>query len=114
MVGNTFLKNVIFIDGDYTAGDDSPTDPFGTPAVFYSRINGAAPGNGLWSNVNTWSTDPVNKHTGAAASRVPTAGDIVIIGARDSVYLATANTVANTDVRSCASLKIEKKVLLSI
>ena len=55
----TFLENVAFIDGDYTAGDDNPINPFGTPKIYYSRINGAGAGNGLWSNVNTWSTDAV-------------------------------------------------------
>ena len=110
----TFLQNVAFIDGDYTAGDDNPTNPFGTPKIFYSRINGLGAGNGLWSNVNTWSTDGVLKHAGAPAASVPGASDIVIIGGRDSVYLATNNTVPNTDVRSCASLQIEKGSALDI
>ncbi len=110
----TFLENVAFIDGDYTAGDNNPTSPFGTPQIYYSRINGAASGGGLWSSINTWSTDPVLQHTGAPAGTVPGAGDIVIIGGRDSVYLATNNTVANTDVRNCASLKIEKGSALDI
>ena len=54
----SFLENVSFIDGDYTAGDDTPTSPFGVPAIFYSRIGGTSSGIGLWSDVNTWSTDP--------------------------------------------------------
>ncbi len=74
-----------FLDADYTAGDAA----FGTPKVYYSRINGAAAGSGLWNNVNTWSTDPVLKHTGAAAATVPGSNDIVIIGGRDSIYLST-------------------------
>ena len=110
----TFLKNVAFIDGDYTAGDNNPISPFGTPTIYYSRINGAGPGSGLWSNVNTWSTDAVLQHTGAPAASVTGVSDIVIIGAKDSVYLATNNTTANTDVRSCASLKIEKGSALDI
>ena len=109
-----FLENVTFIDGDYTAGDNNPTNPFGTPTIYYSRINGAGAGSGLWSNVNTWSIDPVLQHTGAPAASVPGVSDIVIIGALDSVYLATNNTVPNTDVRSCASLKIEKGSALDI
>ena len=106
-----FLKNVNFIDGDYTAGDDSPIDPFGTPAIYYSRINGAGPGNGLWSNINTWS---LTGHSGAPAGTVPGSSDIVIIGAKDSVYLATNSTTENIDVRSCASLQIEKGSALDI
>jgi gliding motility-associated-like protein len=114
----SFLENVTFIDGDYTAGDDNPTNPFGVPQIFYSRINGAGAGSGLWSNVNTWSTDPVLKHTGAPAASVPGASDIVVIGGLDSVYLATdviwPYTTANVDPRSCASLKIEKGSALDI
>jgi hypothetical protein len=110
----TFLQNVTFIDGDYTAGDDSPVDPFGTPKIYYSRINGAGAGSGLWSDVNTWSTDAVLQHSGAPAGTIPGASDIVIIGALDSVYLATNITVPNTDIRSCATLKIEKGSALDI
>ncbi|NJK93633.1 MAG: hypothetical protein HC905_00745 [Bacteroidales bacterium] len=88
-IGNPWLANTSFIEGDYTAGDDNPTSPFGTPTKYYSRINGTAPGNGLWSNVNTWS---LTGHTGASAGSVPGASDIVIIGGKDSVYLATNNT----------------------
>lgn len=111
LIGGTFLTNKAFIDGDYTAGDITPTDPFGTPKIFYSRINGAAAGSGLWSNTNTWSNV---SHTGVAATSVPGVNDIVIIGAKDSVYLATNLTVANFDSRSCASLQIEKGACLDI
>ncbi len=90
------------------------SDPFGALTIYYSRINGPGAGSGLWSSVNTWSTDPVLQHTGAPAASVPGISDIVIIGAKDSVYLATNNTVPNTDVRSCASLKIEKGSALDI
>jgi gliding motility-associated-like protein len=106
--GGSFLENTGLIDGDYTAGDDTPLSPFGVPSIYYSRINGTGAGSGLWSDPATWSTDPVLKHTGSPSSTVPGASDIVIIGARDSVYLATANIVRNTDPRSCASLQIEK------
>lgn len=94
----SFLENVTFIDGDYTAGDDNPTDPFGTPTIYYSRQTG------LWSSTNTWS---LTGHSGAAAPSIPGASDIVIIGGNDSVYLATNNTVPNTGVQNCASLQIE-------
>jgi hypothetical protein len=101
----TAYQNVAFIDGEFTAGDDNATDPFGTPVVYYSRQTG------LWSSTNTWS---LTGHTGAAAPAVPGASDIVIIGGQDSVYLATNLTTANTDVRSCASLKIETGSALDI
>jgi len=101
----SFLENVAFLDGDYTAGDDSPTNPFGTPTVFYSRQNG------LWGNVNTWST---TGHSGAPAVTVPGAGDIVIIGGNDSVYLNSNLTTPNADPRSCAILKIESGSALDV
>jgi hypothetical protein len=101
----SFLENVAFIDGHYTAGDDDPVNPFGTPTKYYSRQSG------LWGNVNTWSTV---SHTGPPAGTVPGAGDIVIIGGNDSVYLSTNNTTPNTDVRSCASLQIEAGSALDI
>ncbi len=98
-----------FLDGDYTAGDAS----FGTPKIFYSRLNGASKGNGLWSASATWS---YTSNTGAAntVGAVPGINDIVIIGAKDSVYLATNNTGANTDIRNCASLQIETGSALDI
>ncbi len=108
-----FLENVGFIDGDYTAGDSNPTSPFGTPGIFYSRINGSASGGGLWSNANNWSftdnTGPAN--TGGA---VPGARDIVIIGGNDSIYLATDPVTPNTDPRSCSNLQIEGRSALDI
>lgn len=84
-----------FLDGDYTAGDNA----FGIPQVFYSRQNG------LWGDVSTWSLTGHTVNNPPAAP--PGLNDVVIIGGQDSVYLATTNTVANTDVRNCASLQIE-------
>ncbi len=109
----SFLENVTFISGDYTAGDDNPTNPFGTPRIFYSRINGALAGSGLWSNANSWS---YTSHTGPAntGGAVPGAGDIVYIGGNDSIYLATNTTTPNIDVRSCATLFIERGSALDI
>jgi len=101
----SFLENATFLDGDYTAGDDNPTNPFGTPTVFYSRQSG------LWSNVNTWS---LAGHSGAPAGSVPGAGDIVIIGGNDSVYLNSNLTTPNADPRSCAILKIERGSALDV
>lgn len=107
----TSYANTNFIDAEITAGDNTPTNPFGVPTKYYSRINGAGAGSGLWSNVNTWS---LTGHTGAAAASVPGVNDIVIIGGKDSVYLATNTTVANTDIRSCATLQIEVGSALDI
>lgn len=102
----SFLKNVNFIDGDYTAGDDNATNPFGTPIVYYSRQSG------LWGNLATWS---LTSHTVTnTPSAAPGISDIVVIGGQDSVYLATNNTTPNTDVRSCASLQIEVGSALDI
>jgi hypothetical protein len=101
-----FLENVAFIDGDYTAGDNAPTNPFGVPQVYYSRQSG------LWGSNATWSTDPVLKHSGAQAASFPGARDIVVIGGQDSVYVSvyannTERDIINKDVRNCASLQIE-------
>lgn len=102
----SFLDNVGFIDGDYTAGDDAPTNPFGTPTIYYSRRTGQ------WSNTNTWS---LTSHTvNDPPPDFPKANDIVIIGGQDSVYLGTHNTTANTNVRNCASLQIEVGSALDI
>ena len=102
---NIISANLDNIDGEYTAGDDIPTDPFGTPIVYYSRQSG------LWSNTNTWS---LISHNGGAAASVPGVSDIVIIGEQDSVYLATDNTTPNTGDVNCASLQIEKGSALDI
>ena len=102
----SFLENVAFIDGDYTAGDDNPTSPFGIPTIYYSRQSG------LWSNVNTWSLTGHTVNNPPAVE--PGASDIVIIGDRDSVYLSTNTTVPNTGSRSCATLQIEAGSALDI
>lgn len=93
----SFLEGVAFIDGDYTAGDNNPTNPFGTPTTYYSRQTG------LWGNVNSWST---TGHSGSPATAVPGAGDIVIIG--------NGNTITSDQNRSCAILKIETGSTLDI
>ena len=48
------------------------------------------------------------------ASSIPRAGAIVLIGNKDSVYLATNLTVANTGVQNCAELQIEYGSCLDI
>ncbi|MFT3740034.1 MAG: hypothetical protein QM786_14875 [Breznakibacter sp.] len=101
-----FMENVAFVDGDYTAGDDSPTNPFGVPKVYYSRRSGT------WGTLNTWS---LTSHT---ADNVPTAApgqnDVVIIGNGHTVTLATHNTNINSGVQRCASLQIETGGTLDI
>ena len=126
-IGGAFLTNQPFIDGDYTAGDDNTPSPFGNPTIYYSRINGLLAGSGLWSDVNSWSTDPVDKHEGAAATSFPGASSIVIIGGKDSIYLSNeafplpntnnpADTYYQSDKASvsCASLQIEKGSCLDV
>jgi hypothetical protein len=119
-----------FLGGDYTAGDNTITGPpagsFGVPRKFYSRINGSDPGNGLWSDANNWS---LTSHTGPAdtGGAYPGAGDIVVIGERDSIYLSNEAFPLpnNTDPAvtyfqlnkakvSCASLQIEVGSCLDI
>ena len=105
----TFLKNVSFIDGDYTAGDNTPVDPFGTPKVFYSYATG------LWGAVTSWTSDP----TRASYVNIGTPGatDIVHIGAGHTISFGTpANylTNANTDPHSCATLYIDAGSVLDV
>ncbi len=106
----TAYQILSLIDGEFTAGDDDATDPFGIPTIYYSRQSG------LWSNTATWSlTDHVTDDPPAV---VPGVNDIVIIGSQDSVYLDRDWTwpynTDNVDPRSCASLKIEVGSALDI
>lgn len=106
VVGGAFLTNVGYIDGDYTAGDDSPINPFGIPVIYYSRRNG------FWDQPNTWSL------TGHGVDDVPAtspgASDIVIIGSSHKVDLRTHNTTINNGVQDCASLQIEAGATLDV
>jgi hypothetical protein len=102
----TAFETLDFIDGEFTAGDDGPTNPFGVPVVYYSRQTG------LWNQTSTWSL--TDHDTDDEPGTVPTASDIVIIGGNDSVYLATNLTTANTGVQNAATLKIEKGSALDI
>ncbi|MFP4556426.1 MAG: choice-of-anchor J domain-containing protein [Bacteroidales bacterium] len=103
----SFLTDTDFIDGDFTAGDNNPDSPFDTPTTFYSR------NSGLWNDVASWSlTDHATDNPPASP---PGAGDIVVIGGQDSIWLANPNlSVANEDVRECAILKIEAGAALDI
>ncbi|AYB32672.1 hypothetical protein D4L85_19750 [Chryseolinea soli] len=105
----TFLKNVSFIDGDYTAGDDTPTDPFGTPKVFYSYATGA------WGTAASWTSDP----TRATFVNIGTPGatDVVHIGAGHTISFGTPTnylTNPNTDPHSCATLYIDAGSVLDV
>jgi len=101
----TALASLNFINGEFTAGDDTPDDPFGTPEVYYSRQTGN------WADGNTWST---TGHNGTAAGTWPGATDIVVIGGQDSVYLATDLTTPNIGAQNAATLKIEQGSALDI
>ena len=105
----TFLKNVSFIDGDYTAGDDSPVNPFGTPKTFYSYATG------LWGAASSWTSDP----TRASYVNIGTPGatDIVYIGANHTISFATPTNYLvnpNTDPHSCATLYIAAGSVLDV
>ncbi len=105
----TFLKDVPFIDGDYTAGDDSPVNPFGTPNVFYSYATGP------WGNASSWTSDS----TRATWVNIGTPGavDVVHIGAGHTISFGTpANylTTPNTDPHSCATLYIDANSVLDV
>lgn len=95
--GGAFLENVGFIDGEYTAGDNNPGNPFGTVAKFYSRDNDR------WNRMRTWST---TGHGGSEATRIPQAGDAVIIGNGHTVTV-TANAFSG-------SLQIEEGAVLNV
>ena len=84
------------IDGDFTAGDAA----FGAITTYYSRASSQ------WNLNTTWSTDPVLKHTGAAAAGFPGVNDIAIVG--------NGNTVNLTANASCASLQIQAGATLDI
>ncbi|MEE4196944.1 MAG: hypothetical protein V2I54_04820 [Bacteroidales bacterium] len=101
----TALAALNAIDGEFTAGDDTPDDPFGVPVVYYSRQTGQ------WDNGNTWS---LNGHSGVAAGSWPGASDIAIVGGQDSVYLATDLYTPNTGLQNAATLKIEQGAALDI
>ncbi|HEY9005056.1 MAG TPA: hypothetical protein VIM75_02930 [Ohtaekwangia sp.] len=105
----TFLKDVSFIDGDYTAGDDNPTDPFGTPKVFYSYTSG------LWGASTSWTSDPTRATY--VNIGVPGATDVVHIGAGHTISFATPTnylTNPNTDPHSCATLYIDANSVLDV
>jgi hypothetical protein len=103
IIGDPWLTNTDNIFGDYTVGE---TGSFGAVTTYYSI------GSGLWSDVSNWSTVG---HAGPVAGTIPGAGDAVIIGDNDSIYLANpSNTTPDEDVQNCASLQIEVGAALDI
>ena len=115
-----WLSNTNTVDGEYTAGDNNPTNPFGTSQILYSRQSG------LWSNVNNWSK---TSHTVNDPPALPPGpSDIVIIGGNDSIYLQSFTFVSKGTTPpasyyqlnapgipvSCASLQIERGSALDI
>lgn len=62
------------ISGDYSAGDNSPVDPFGTVIIYYSYKTGAR-----WDSIGSWST---TGHTGIQAmpAVIPNANSVVRVG----------------------------------
>lgn len=106
VIDGPWLSGVDYIEGDFTAGDNNPTSPFGAPLTFYSR------NSGWWGNPANWSL--TNHTTDDAPAVAPGASDIVIIGNNHTITLNTNNTTANTDIRSCANLQIEAGATLDI
>jgi fibronectin-binding autotransporter adhesin len=83
-----------YIDGDYTAGRSTE---FQSVLTYYSRnATCTSPTVGNWTTNATWSTDPVLKHAGAAATTYPTGEPVVI----------ATNHIVSTDVNSCQSSNV--------
>jgi hypothetical protein len=95
----TFLQNVSFIDGDYTAGDDNPIDPFGAVSVYYSYNGG-----GRWHTAGSWSLSGHNINN--PPSQAPRNDDLVIIGDNDSIWLS--------QTEQCGNLQIEAGSVLNV
>jgi hypothetical protein len=83
------LNGVNYFNGDYTAGEQTEFDQL---LVFYSR-NATLGGN--WNDPNSWSTDAILTHSGAAASTAP-AFNSVIIAAGHTITTTANNTGAPT------------------
>ncbi len=78
------------IDGEYTAGDNSPVDPFGTVSIYYSYTT-----SGAWNNVNTWSLDG---HTGLQniPATAPGVNSVVRVGNNHTVNVTANNALAGS------------------
>jgi hypothetical protein len=94
------------LDGDYTAGDDTPTDPFGAVVVYYSMRSGN------WDDVNLattpWSTV---SNTGPAAGTIPGPNSPVQIGNGGGIFHTI--TVSNNN-KSCGSIVIGNNSVLDL
>jgi fibronectin-binding autotransporter adhesin len=99
----TFGNN---LDGDYTAGDDTPSDPFGTVVVYYSMRSGN------WDDVNLattpWSTV---SNAGPAAGTIPSPNSPVQIGNGSGIFHTI--TVTNNN-KSCGSIVIGNNSVLDL
>lgn len=111
---NTATKTLTFssavfgavLDGDYTAGDDTPTDPFGAVVVYYSMRSGN------WDDVNLattpWSTV---SNSGPAAGTIPGPNSPVQIGNGGGIFHTI--TVTNNN-KSCGSIVIGNNSVLDL
>lgn len=94
------------LDGDYTAGDDTPTDPFGTVVVYYSMRSGN------WDDVNPattpWSTV---SNSGPAAGTIPGPNSPVQIGNGGGIF-HTITVTSNS--RTCGSIVIGNNSVLDL
>ena len=90
------FDNVDYITGDFTAAQ--PTE-FGVIASYYSRTDGP------WTNASTWSTDSFG---GAAASTIPSNGQVVLIGNSNTVTLTADNQSAfSVEIQSTGTLTVD-------
>ena len=104
--GDSWLTNTSYLDGDYTAGDDNPIDPFGSVTIFYSTESGRWD-QILWSNVG---------HGGPTLppGTIPGTNNPVVISEGDSVFLQTNTGSDNAYPVTVASLQIEDGSVLDI
>lgn len=94
------------LDGDYTAGDDTPTDPFGTVVVYYSMRNGD------WDDINPATTPwSIVGNSGPAAGSIPGPNSPVQIG--NGVGIFHTVTVSNNN-KTCGSIVIGNNSVLDL
>ncbi|MBN1112224.1 MAG: hypothetical protein JXA53_04845 [Bacteroidales bacterium] len=95
-----YYKNISEIDGLYTAGEP---DAFTEIFTYYSRKDGD------WISPNTWSTDPVLKWDGPAASTIPNGSAPVVIGNGST---KNHNVTISSDNQTAALLHINSGSVL--
>jgi fibronectin-binding autotransporter adhesin len=93
------------LTGEFTAGDNSPINPFAAVTVYYSRVN-----NGPWATLSTWTTNP-DHTTIATPATVPGANSIVRIGNGTSVF---HNIEVNANSASSGTLIISTGSTLNL